>query len=510
MTLIRQDWVPLFEEFIKYIRINSKEVAAIDKFGSPLNLWPSQKLALDCIVNGLGHDIHTFMFGKARQQGLCLHPKTKILTHDLKWINIENAKIGDRLISVDENLGDILPISKKKSDRKMRTCRVEAIRETYGMSYKIVFENKVEIIATGEHRFLCKDRGGCQPEWRAVSKIKIGDSLRYMATTWGDPSLEDYWFGGLLDGEGCLRPKDRAGSELSVSQVAGEVLDRARAYLISKGYVFREEIDNRKGGESSKLGNKPVHKFTIGRIPDIIKIVGQCRPVRFIGRNFWEGKGLPGKNTGLAYINVVSIEPLYEQRMIDLQTSTKTFIAEGIVSHNSTLIETLDIFWLATHNSMMGAYVIDKEKNLPAIRDKIKRYFNSFPPGFFGKKFQIENDNKEFMTFSNGSRLDFLTAGVGKKETNWGEGKGYTFLHATEVAKYGNPDGLASFRSTLAESHPDRLFIYESTSKGINHWRKCGLNLSAMNSEKGDCLLAGGEIHTTKYPKITALGKFTV
>ena len=137
----------------------------------------------------------------------------------------------------------------------------------------------------------------------------------------------------------------------------------------------------------------------------------------------------------------------------------------------STLFETLDIFWLATHNSMMGAYVIDKEKNIPAIRDKIRRYFESFPPGFFGKKFQIESNNKEFMTFSNGSRLDFLTAGVGKKETNWGEGKGYAFLHATEVSKYGNPDGLSSFRSTLAEGNPDRLFVYESTSKGLNHWR---------------------------------------
>lgn len=95
----------------------------------------------------------------------------------------------------------------------------------------------------------------------------------------------------------------------------------------------------------------------------------------------------------------------------------------------STFFETLDIFWLATHPGMMGAYVIDKDKNLPAIRDKIKRYFSSFPPGFFGKSFKIENDNKEFMLFSNGSRLDFLTAGVGKKETHWGEGKGYAFVH---------------------------------------------------------------------------------
>lgn len=207
MTLKKQDWVPLFREFLKYIRINSKEVPAVDKLGAPFDLWPSQELALDTIVKGMERGIHTFMFGKARQQGI------------------------------------------------------------------------------------------------------------------------------------------------------------------------------------------------------------------------------------------------------------------------STLFETLDIFWLATHPGMMGAYVIDKEKNLPAIRDKIKRYFNSFPSGFFGRTFKIEKDNKEMMIFSNGSRLDFLTAGVGKKETHWGEGKGFAFCHSTETAKYGNAEGLASFRATLSESNPDRLFIYESTSKGFNHWR---------------------------------------
>lgn len=138
----------------------------------------------------------------------------------------------------------------------------------------------------------------------------------------------------------------------------------------------------------------------------------------------------------------------------------------------STVIEALDIFWLATHNGMMGAYVIDKEKNLPAIRDKIKRYFQSFPPGFFGKKFAIENNNREFLLFSNNSRLDFLVAGVGKKATHWGEGKGYAFAHLTEVAKYGSPESLSSFRSTLSETNPDRLFIYESTSCGLNHWKE--------------------------------------
>ncbi len=41
----------------------------------------------------------------------------------------------------------------------------------------------------------------------------------------------------------------------------------------------------------------------------------------------------------------------------------------------------------------------------------------------------------------------------------------------TEVAAYGTPEGIASFRETLAESNEDRLFIWESTAKGMNQWK---------------------------------------
>ena len=41
----------------------------------------------------------------------------------------------------------------------------------------------------------------------------------------------------------------------------------------------------------------------------------------------------------------------------------------------------------------------------------------------------------------------------------------------TEVAAYGSVDGLKSLEEGFAQKNPDRLFIYESTAKGFNHWR---------------------------------------
>jgi hypothetical protein len=135
----------------------------------------------------------------------------------------------------------------------------------------------------------------------------------------------------------------------------------------------------------------------------------------------------------------------------------------------STVSLAVDIFWLAVHSGTIGALVTDTPKNSAAFRTVIRRYVDSFPPGFLGKSFQITEDNRNYMMFSNGSRLDFLVAGTSGKSV-WGEGIGYSFAHLTEIANYGNPASLDSFEEALAQNHPDRLFIYESTAKGMNHW----------------------------------------
>lgn len=134
----------------------------------------------------------------------------------------------------------------------------------------------------------------------------------------------------------------------------------------------------------------------------------------------------------------------------------------------STVFELLLLCWIAINPGMMAAYVCDKEENRATIRAKIAHYMKSFPQGFFGAKFVIVGNNKEFMLFSNGSRMDFIVAGI---KENWGESRGYAAALLTEVSKYGKAKGLSSFRETLAENNPNSLVIYESTSNGMNHWK---------------------------------------
>lgn len=127
----------------------------------------------------------------------------------------------------------------------------------------------------------------------------------------------------------------------------------------------------------------------------------------------------------------------------------------------TTVSLAIDIFWMLIHPGIMGCIVTDTDGNRNIVRLTIERYLKNLPEELVGRKFKIPRVNRDFIQFPNGSRLDFLVAGTRSKAT-WGESRGYVFAHLTEVANYGDPNGLASFRETLSESHPDRLYIYES------------------------------------------------
>ena len=156
----------------------------------------------------------------------------------------------------------------------------------------------------------------------------------------------------------------------------------------------------------------------------------------------------------------------------------------------TTISVAIDVFWLAMHHNLIGALVSDTEKNRAKNRDLIERYVNSFPDGYFGESFTIERSNVNFIRFSNGSRLDLLVAGTrAKKSTSWGEGEGYAFVHCTEVAAYGDSDGLSSFMESFAQKNPDRLFIFESTAKGFNHFRDLWVKAKADTLTKRTAFL---------------------
>jgi hypothetical protein len=326
---------------------------------------------------------------KARQIGFCLDKSTKVLSDNLRWITLEDIKPGQGIVSVEE-----FPSGGIGTGRKMIHAVVEQKCYVRADSYKIKLDNGVELIATAGHRFLQKVRGAKHTVWRTVQDTKLGDEIRFITGVWEDPSFEDGWFAGMLDGEGSLSKRSRTGATITISQVEGPVLDRLRQYVQSMGIVYREEWDRRLPGASSKFGGQPVCKIVIGRSNQVFCILGQMRPSRFVSRDWWSGRSCPAG--GVSWSKVVSIEAAGEREMVDLQTSEKTYIANGFVSHNSTAI-TGYLYHKTITTPGTNTALIGYNSDLTAeLLDKVKTFYKTTPDSL---KPQIQYNSKYEISF---------------------------------------------------------------------------------------------------------------
>ena len=283
---------------------------------------------------------------KSRQLGFCLDPETKILTADLLWIPIKNLQVGQEIVSVDE-----LSTRGRGSGRRMKVGIVQDVVSVFRDAYRIKFDDGRYVICTGQHPWLSKSDTQKQPFWRAISEtqknrpilakstLKVGNYIRWITKPWGEPNFEDGWFSGVLDGEGSISKKNSSAG-INVSQLKGFVWERLLGYVQKNGYHYRIEDD--KTQRKTKYGKSPVPKICIGRMDEMFNLVGKLRPSRFVNNRFWENRELPGKKTMIGWSKIISIEQIANQEMIDLQTSTSTYIAEGFVSHNTTL-ESIDM-----------------------------------------------------------------------------------------------------------------------------------------------------------------------
>lgn len=138
---------------------------------------------------------------------------------------------------------------------------------------------------------------------------------------------------------------------------------------------------------------------------------------------------------------------------------------------STTVFVIIALFWLALHPRMKGAMVFDQDKTREEFREQIRMIVSSIPAAYMRFSIVKGGDNKFMMRFSNGSQLSFLVAGTGGSKDAWGESAGYSFVLLTEIASYGSEEGLNNFEEAMSETNPDRLYVYESTAKGFNHWK---------------------------------------
>ena len=130
----------------------------------------------------------------------------------------------------------------------------------------------------------------------------------------------------------------------------------------------------------------------------------------------------------------------------------------------TTISLALDLYWHFVHAGLQGTLTTDTEENRDMFRSTLGMYMEGLPKEF---RIPLVAHNRNQLSLKNRSRLFYQVAGL-RAKGSLGRGKAITYLHGTETSSWGDEEGLASLLASLAETNPDRLYIFESTARGFN------------------------------------------
>lgn len=448
---IRKELRAHFDNEAAYIQ-NTHLITTKDRGVVPLRWNKAQRGLYDVIQHQRKEGLPIrVIITKARQQGCCYDPAMRVLTHDLRWVRIDSLSPGDMLVGCDENQH-----GGRGNRRLLQKSVVEATRFVREESFKVNFEDGRSILVTGKHRHLCRRRGGTEAIWVRVSDMVVGDVIRSIVKPWDDSCLEDYWLGGLLDGEGSLRAKPSGGRVLSVSQKHGPVYERAMRHLQAMGVTYAEGIDDRPATPTGKLGRDPVGQIAVYRTSDIFQVLGRCRPTRLLQKDWWEGRNMPN---GDSWATVTSIIPVGCRRMVDLQTSTKTYICEGLVSHNSTFIQSWQYEQVDTNPFRKALTINFDDDNSSELFQKAKMIHDTnYCPR------PTVRDSSHIIHFANPHGSIFQVQTAGKIEV--ARSLTVHHAHASEMPLWPDADTTFTAVNNAVPTTPNTSVIKESTARG--------------------------------------------
>lgn len=149
----------------------------------------------------------------------------------------------------------------------------------------------------------------------------------------------------------------------------------------------------------------------------------------------------------------------------------------------STIVRATSLYWNGIFE-LTSALLFDTTAHLDEARLELIDMLQKFPAEYeFPRKVR---DNRYSLTLAGGSRINLLSAGVGKTKASGGlgSGSGITMVHRSELCGYGDPEALENFRHTLSRVNPNRLFIDESTARGYNLWH----DIWEEGKEDPDCI----------------------
>ena len=280
----------------------------------------------------------------------CLDPRTPVLHADLAWRPLGEVRAGDVLVGFDE-------LPKRGSTRRLRPARVLAVWWSRKPALRLVTRAS-EVVTTAEHRWLqARDF-----RWWTTRQLAPGKSLRriplvsappvdddfragYVAAAWREASGRREAHARILrylrrlgvDDLGAPAQREMVDKLLCVERASAswrrgflagfadgeghdpEVLERVRAYGASLGFEFVLGERGRGAAALRLLGS------TAARLRFLATVRPAVRSVR---------ESVFGREPAYAAEPIEAIERAGVRDVVDIQTSTGTFFAAGLATHN--------------------------------------------------------------------------------------------------------------------------------------------------------------------------------
>lgn len=291
---------------------------------------------------------------------MCVAPDTRVLTDDLRHIPASDVTVGTRLVGFDEE-----PSAPGKH-RQFQPAVVEAVSRPVLPSYRVTLSDGTQVTASEEHRWLVSTAGR-RTVWKATKDLVLTDRLIKVSEVWQqDRSYEAAYLAGMFDGEGCLtiRPDGKI-SGTNMAQRPGLVLERTKKFLADRGFMFWES-------ERNEARNGVHHLGIAGGRAEVMRFLGSVRPVRLVDKATSCAWGTVGRHSrdGFAHPTVVGLEYVGEIETVAFRTSTRTFIAEGLASHNS-----YNCKWLLERGMFVTSGTMDQLGDVS--QEVVKSWFRS-------------------------------------------------------------------------------------------------------------------------------------
>lgn len=253
----------------------------------------------------------------------CVDPGSLILCADLTWRLAGHLKEGDRLIGFDEH-------SNGRNRSRYRPSVVES-HEVISRPRLMIKTNIGYTIVSTDHEFLVQPTRSRRRQRRFVraDELQTGDMIVAFGRPWLTANTFDAgWLAGLFDGEGSV-----ARGHVSVAQCPGAVLEQAKTILSSYGFDWREHAQvNGNGG-----AGRPCSRLHVSRLYEQLRLLGTIRPVRLLENSevLWSDAATWSKTT--SNVEVLEIVDQGPGEVVAMSTSTRTFISDGLLSHNCDL-----------------------------------------------------------------------------------------------------------------------------------------------------------------------------